>query len=336
MDTANYILIGVTALVFVATEWFYPIERTDEFGRKQKHFWSICITLTTLVVGFMVKNTTQIHIELHSVEAKLHERIAKVGAVFENLGDDEMEKHFQEIYSEYHKHFQHGSDLLHTWALGAVKQLKNDMHEGKITFPRESAAQAISYVYPEASKSIIASNVGGTGFYLTNIGYVTMNQRVLRDGIPLVRFYIWGKGKEIVTSESKDPHAPTKDAFFKEVKKLHEKLGTLYSVLIDIGKMRGVEAKDMLLVDNKFLAETELDESWLAISVSGTERPESVNDAKDYFRKLAGSRDVKYVVGVDDEKIKVFFPKWHNTKDKAGETLAERMFNDIMDQMTDG
>jgi hypothetical protein len=65
------------------------------------------------------------------------------------------------------------------------------------------------------------------------------------------------------TSADADRRHPTDiNDFFGEIKDIHTRLGSLYSAVIDVDKVNLEAYRDLLIMDNKFVAETQLS-PWL-------------------------------------------------------------------------
>lgn len=317
---SEYVVLLVSALLFVATEYFFPIDREDSTAKKQKHFLSIMLTILSLVMGYDIK-----------MGYDLQERIENVGSVFKKLPDAHVEATFQDIFTEYNRNFAHAQPVLKGWAGDALNVLVTDMRAGYISIPREDAKREIGKVYQDARENILASNVGGTKFYFNNQIYIEANRIAFERGVPVIRFYLYSKEHKVELRSSKQLEIPTIEAFFAEVQALHKDLGTVYSAVIDISDIQGGRARDLLQLDNKFAAETELAENWEPIRAKATEDPTNLKTAREYFRDLLGAIDKRYVAKMEDAEIKKHFHKYEGTNDKD---LAENIFKEVLKKAT--
>jgi hypothetical protein len=120
------------------------------------------------------------------------------------------------------------------------------------------------------------------------------------------------------------------DEFFQEVKALHEKLGSVYSAVIDVDSA-DLPPRDLLILDNKFVAETELSQTWEPVRARATEEEKNIKEAREYFREIMGVVNFeKYVVQMTDDDVRKSFHKYEGIKLTAGETLAGKIFDDVM------
>jgi hypothetical protein len=310
---AELTVLLVSALLFIATEYFFPIEKDDATAAKQKHFLSIMLTIFSLVIGYDIK-----------MSFDTQTRIEEVSTVFRKLADAQAESTLKDIYTEYDRNFTHAHAVLKGWAGAALNQLVKDMRNGYISIPRGEAAREIGNVYHYARENIVASNVGGTKFYFENQNYVRENKSAASRGVPIIRFYLWSSTQKIELTCTNQPIVPSKDLFFAEVKMLHTNLGSVYSAVIDMDKLSGSKARDLLILDNKFSAETDLSVKWEPIKAKATENPDNLTDARQYFRDLRGAVEKEYVVMMKDDEVKKQFSK----------KSASDLFDDIMNTVT--
>jgi len=316
------IIIGLSALLFVATEFFFPIRSDDPLATNQKHFWAIMLTIISLVLGFSIKGSLE---TLRKIES--------VSAVFGELGNKEIEDEFRKIYVEYHKHFVGGDPVLDGWATRSLAYLRSEMSRGWIPIPRELASVEIGRIYPQARDSIIATNVGSTKFYFTDRIYVLSNTDARDRGVPVIRFYLWGGQQKIELTSDDESKARTIDDFRKEVSRMHEQSGEVYSAVVDTAKLQ--EVRDILLLDNRFVAETLLSPTWFPIRARATQDGENIRDARLYLRALVGAVDNedKGVFRMEDKSVKRYFHKYERYKeseDYVKGKLADRLFSDII------
>src|SRR5262249_45838227 len=157
-----------------------------------------------------------------------------------------------ELSDLYEISFAHAEPALKMWADESLAYIRESWAQGWMPLARERASTKIVDIYGTAKKSIIATNVGSTNFYFGDATYAAANANARLRGVPVVRFYIYGeklKG-EIAMHDGKHPE--NIEAFYKEVKYLHNRLGSLYSAVIDVDRLK-VEPRDLLIVDGKFL-----------------------------------------------------------------------------------
>ena len=214
------------------------------------------------------------------------------------------------------------------WATRSLEYLRGEMSRGWIPIPRELASIEIGRIYPQARDNIIATNVGSTKFYFSDRLYVWSNQNACTRGVPVIRFYLWGPQQKIELIRDNKAKARTFEEFKAEVHKLHDESLSVYSVVIDTTKLQ--EVRDILLLDNRFVAETLLSPTWFPICARATQDSENIRDARLYLRELIGAIDEKGVFRMDDENIKRYFHKYERYKDYERGKLADKVFNDVI------
>lgn len=337
----TFALIGLSVLLFIATEFFFPIDSKDQLATRQRHFWSIVLTIFSLVLTFSIKS-------FHETQ----QEIKNVAIVFGELSNDEIRMEFQHIFTQYHRRFDHAQPVLNAWAKEALTQLRKDMSEGYISLPSEIASSEIGKVYPSARASIIATNVGSTAFYFNDQNYINHNLNARARQVPVVRFYLYSKSKKIMLSNSQDTRDIDKssrdgnvpdnsmtgqdiEAFRKDVKKIHDKLGSVYSVIIDVDSMNKVsKVRDLLILDNKFVAETVLTENWEPLKARATQDEGNLKEVHEYFRRLMGHMNTKDdVFRMSDEDVKRYFHRYARRPSSKDVPLADIVFQDVMSSL---
>jgi hypothetical protein len=318
------VVVGVSLLLFLATEFFFPIQKDDPIARRQKHFWSIILTLFSLILGESITSSFE-----------LSAKIENIGSVFQELAEEDIRSQFQMLFTEYHRHFEHSRPLLKEWARQSFKKLTLDMKQGYVPLPNELAAEQIGKAYPTAKESIVATNVGSTKFYFNNVGYIENNTAAAKKGIPVIRFYLFSRNRQIELRKSDKPQIVSFEEFCTEIGSLHEQLSTVYSTVVDVDEQNIREHRDLLLLDNEFVAETELmPTSWVAIRAKATEDQNLVSDVRDYLHILQGARS-RCTFRMKDDLVRGFFPKYRGITLKQGDgQLADRVFEEIMDSIS--
>jgi len=324
IDFGSIIVIGLSVLLWAAAEWFFPIDSTNPNAVKQKHFWSIILSIFSLVIGFDMKNSFD-----------MQGRVDNVGAVFHRLDSSDIEEKFQSIFTLYQQHFDHAKPILRGWAVDALNQLNQDMKEGYISLPPQVAPREIGLVYQYAHQHIVASNVGNTNVYFSSRDYIAANTAARNRGIPVIRFYLWSKDHAVQLTGSTQPKLYSKDEFFQEVKALNAALGTVYSVMIDVDQVSPPLAafRDMLLLDDSFVAESRLSTNWSLLRAQATEDKGNIDDAANYLHTLMSAIQPDYVAPMSDEDVRTYFHHYEKAKAEPGR-LAEQIFNDVMKDVT--
>lgn len=321
MTSGKLIVLGISILFFIATETLFS-SGTDPTG-KQKHFWATIFMIFSLILGLPIESSfeTQVRIEELKQMLKNHEDTsAKLGK-------------FQDLLALYEDNFGQAEPALKGWADETLTYLRDNWSHGVMPLPKEFAADKIGQVYHQAQMSIIATNVGSTKFYFDVHTYADLNIYARDHGIPVVRFYIYGKKyKDMI--EMRDGRHPTDiNEFFAEVKDLHARLGSLYSAVIDIDRVRLEEYRDLLIMDNKFVAETKLSPEWEPLRALATENEDQLKTARQYFHVLMGALDERFILRMKPEDVRKFF-KNGSFPPSGGKDPADALFNYLMGQIT--
>jgi hypothetical protein len=319
------VVLILSLVLFVATEKWFP--STDA---TQKHFWAAILFIFSVVLGLSVKggfeNNKNIKVLTQSIDN--HEK------------QTEKEASIHEIAYLYEQVVGgSASETLRNWGIESQKALEEDLRKGYIPISREHAPTAIAGVYDDAKKSIIASNVGSIDYYFDVPAYVQQNKLARDNHVPVVRFFIYSKaahrGVKLTKRCTEQGLRPDNiDDFTKCVNQLTPELGSLCSVIVDFDAtyMRIPEAKDMLIMDNGFVAETDLySESWLPRQARATETPKEVEVAREYFRRLWGITGNSCAGGrMDNKDILRYFPRFKSLTPKTGEHLADAAFGELL------
>lgn len=316
------IVLGISILFFIATEIFYP-SGNDPAAAKQKHFWACIFMIFSLILGFPIEGSfeTQAKVEeLKKMLEKHEDMSAKLGR-------------FQDLLALYDNNFGRAQPALRGWADETLGYLRDNWKNGVMPLPKEFAAEKIGQVYHQAKKYIIATNVGSTKFYFDVKTYADSNLYARDNGIPVVRFYIYGNKYKNYIELRNGKHPTDIDDFFREVKDLHVRLGSLYSAVIDVDRLHLEEYRDLLIMDNEFVAETKLSPDWEAVRALATENDEQLRTARLYFHTLMGALDERYIQRMNAEDVRKSFKKTSYPM-SPGKDPANALFNYLMGQIT--
>ena len=301
----NIILIFVIPiLTFVASEFFLPFVYSETtLGRRQRHFYSLLLSV------FSVAMTVTITINLETRRS-----ISRVEEMFTTISESPMNKHFQHIFSNYHKHFkqQNEPELLESWAHKAIESLSEDLQQASITLPWTDAKEKIDLLYASASSHIVATHIGSLEV-LQNETYWNADKDARRRGIPIIRFYIFnGVRTKRATEDNKiidvfvNEQGMTLEEYNESVAKLHGNMETLLSIVISSEQLpSGHGALGFLMVDGDFLAETDTNSR----TTRATGRDTDLSDARSYFRELLGTtvNRMEFVHHMEDENVAAEF-----------------------------
>jgi len=316
----RFVVVALSILLTVATELWFPIDKNDPIAVKQKHFWAAIFLIFSLVLGLPIQSALEAQAKLEEVKKMLaehqHESVAQ--------------GKFKEFYTLYQDNFSHGQPVLQGWADELLDYLRDSWRVGLMPLPRERAAAQIGTVYSHAHRSIVATNVGSTKFYFTVQTYAQANREARDRGIPVIRFYLYGRDYKSKI-ELRDGRHPTEISdFLREVKDLHNHLGSLYSAVIDVDNVKLDAYRDLLIMDNGFVAETQLTPAWEPIRAVATENPDRLKEARQYLHVIQGAIDPNYVVEMKPTDVKAYFK---NVTIPQNGNPAEALFKQIMEEV---
>lgn len=322
------VVFGLSIVLAIATEKWFP---SDDVA--QKHFWAAMLFIFSAVLGLSVNGS----FEMNRKMKDLTERVDK------HSKETESEAGIHEVAHLYEETIGNASDTLKKWGLESQKSLENDLKAGYIPINREDAPTTIAEVYQGARKSIIASNVGSIDYYFNVPAYVQQNQAARDNHVPVVRFFIYSnashRGVKLTQKCTDEGMRPDRiEDFTKCVNELTPQLGSLCSVIVnfDTAYTRISDAKDLLLMDDSFVAETELfSENWAPRRARATETPTEVQKDRRYFHDLWGiTGDVCSGGRMSDGDVRHYFPKYKDLKPERGGPLADAIFHQLMEQVT--
>jgi hypothetical protein len=318
----KFIVVALAVLLGVATELWFPIDKTDPVAVKQKHFWAFILLIFSLVLGLPIQSSLDAQAKVDEVKAMLQT----------HLRESEERGRIQELFTLYDTNFGHAQPVLQGWADDLLDYLRDSWKLGVMPLPRERAAAQIGAVYSHAQRSIVATNVGSTNFYF-NVGTYAQANLYARDhGIPVVRFYLYGKDYRN-RIEMRDGRHPTDiNDFFNEVKDLHVRLGSVYSAVIDVDRVKLDAYRDLLIMDNSFVAETQLTPEWEPLRALATENQERLKEARIYFHVLMGALDENHIQRMNPEDVKKYF-KHSPVHLEGSKDPADALFNFLMGQV---
>ena len=311
-------------------------------SKDQKHFWAFIFLLISIVCGTLINNSYN-----------QSQKLDAVASVFQQLGDRQVEKEFRDIYVNYNIQLRHTSPTEAQWAYHTLDWIDLEFTKGWIPAPREQVAREMTDLYDNARDALVATNVGSTKYYFTDDSYVQANQRATIRGVPIVRFYLFSARKPIELRNSAEPSTVTFIQFAQEVSDLSIKLQTPYSVLINLDKIptdqlcpNGVEgARDLLIVDDKLLAETVLGARWEPQYAHVSHASENLDSAWDcitalkslsrcpeFDKRTTSNDDDCATFSMDDKAIKASFHKYEKVE---GNGLAARIFEEVLHHGTE-
>jgi hypothetical protein len=313
------VVLIVSLVLFVATEMFFPVDGTDARAVKEKHFWATILFVFSIVLGLPIEISMEIQKEVTTVRAELekHEQDASLHGGFENL------------FVQYKSNFGDAKPPLDHWAEQLLSYLTNSFTTGEIPLPLEQVAGQIALVYSTATWGIVATNVGSTDTYFNDRNYLDANKNTSERGVPVVRFYLYDDDHR-VHIRMRDGKIPSNiDAYCDEVKQLHSQMKSLYSAVIDVQKL---EHLDLLIMDNRFVAQTEISPDWEPRRGLASQNRNRLYAAREYFRQLRGAIDDRHVYHLDDAQVKAKYGKNPNLPKDTLRT-AESLVQYLLDRM---
>jgi hypothetical protein len=310
----NLISVVVGIALFLATEFFFPVDPNNSTSYQQKHFWAIMLFVLSLILGFPTAFSYETGLNMEHSTEELETRIA-VSHAYNQLRDDQTRKDFDTIFEQYEIHFARGSSVLNNWAHAALDDLCTDLTTGWITLERELVPQEIAGLYGFAKTYIVATNVGSTDFYFKNQLYINANKRAYENGRPVLRFYIFSTKRhiELTRGVSRKGAPVTIDDYANDVAVIHKSLHTVYSAVIDLDAAAAAhqikEARDLLLMDNPVVAESNLSDSWELLGARASQDEANVNGVHNYLRTLMAIVPFK-AFKMNNQEVSVHFKRF--------------------------
>ena len=319
----NYIPEIIGLLTLVASEYFLPSVLSEgPRASRQRHFFSLLLTIFALMMSSTLKTSFE-----------THQKITAVEKVFTSVTDADMRKHFQDIFTNYHKHFSYPSHspFLKPWLDSAIKSLSSDMDQISVSLPSSVALEKVLDLYEMADDHIFAAHVGSLKRYFHDQRYRRANLQASKRNIPVVRFYLFDsrdsaagnlrcpKGSE---KNSSKVHCSKLIKFNNEVKKLHKDMNTFMSVVIPDTNFKASPRRDLLVADGNFLVETENEGD--AVRVTGKDT--KLDDARQYLNMLlAINVSSDYVHHLSDKEVRDRFGHYRQAiaSRSNGEPLAK-------------
>jgi hypothetical protein len=327
-DNLGEIVVLILSIVLaVVTEKWFP--STDA---AQKHFWAGMLFIFSIVLGLSVKSG----FEMNNKMKLLSEQVT------DHAHQTEGEMSIHEVAFLYERVIGGASEALRKWGMDSQRSLEDDLKAGYIPISREDAPTTIADVYQGARKSIIASNVGSIAYYFDVPAYVEQNRLTRDRHVPVVRFFIYSnsahRGIKLTKGCTDEGLKPDNvNDFTKCVNELTPQLGSLCSVIVDFDThfTRITEARDLFIMDNRFVAETELySEDWGPKRARATETPAEIEKDRKYFHTLWGITDGCKGGRMDDNEVRQYFPQFKELKPKKDEHLADAAFRQLMADVT--
>jgi hypothetical protein len=329
-DNAGAIVVfALSALLALATELWFPTE-----NRAQRRFWAFILFILSFVLGLSVNGAFQMNRRITEIDGRI-EQLAE-------LGREELRVH--KVASDYGQIIEHASNTLRKWGADSENALDHDLAEGYIPIGVDIAAMTIGNAYNDATRLILASNVGSIDFYFDVPQYAEENRTARDHHVPVIRFFIYSKTSNRIIKLTRACYdrglkADSITDFTKCVSDLNEKLGSLCSIVVDFDKQYtrlGGEAKDLMLMDNSFVATTELySENWAQKRAKATEAavsPTVVAGVRAYFNALYGVTGDTCTARMEDEDVRRYFPQLKFAA-RGNEHLADAVFRHVMQEV---
>jgi hypothetical protein len=314
-------VIGV--LLFIATEIYFPINDNDAVAKKQKHFWAVIFLIFSMVLGLPIELSFEAEGKLDQIQGKVDKHLQDVHEL----------ARFEQLHMSYDQNFGQAQPILKGWADRTFDYLENNWSLGLMPLVKEEAPEEIGRAYSEADQSIIATNVGGTKYYFSNGNYKSYNTRAADRGIPVVRFYLYSNNPNYHLEMRDGGRAQNVNEFFSEVKDLHRDLHSFCSIVIDVDAAHLTKVRDVLIMDNKFAAETVLSETdWDPIRALATENRDRINEIRSYVHTLLSARKTEYTLQMSPSDIKKYYEKRYPEQTRAPNP-GDKLFSYLMDQL---
>jgi hypothetical protein len=328
LHLGKILVVFLSIVLLVATEKWFPTA-DDDVARAQKHFWSVMLFIFSIVFGLSIESA-------FGVSDKVEQLSSLVG---QHAQVTEQEEKIHHAVFGFEQVMRGATISFRKWGNDSLTALEKDLDAGYIPISKEQAPVEIGAVYQEAKGSIIASNVGSIDFYFNSPAYRDQNIGARNHHVPVVRFFIYSKSKDVSLSDTykkENLDAKKIEDFSKCVEQLNVTLGSLCSIVVDWdAHYRQLEdAKDLLILDDMFVAETEISSTdWGPKRARATENSDRLKETRRYFHTLWGITGDNCVGFMKDKEIAYYFPQFKNLKPQQGQTLADTAFHQVLEKV---
>lgn len=324
------IVVVLSAVLALATERWFPT--TDI---PQKRFWAAMLFVLSIALGLSINSSFKMNKKMDQVTQNIHDHVELT----------RIEGTVHVVAHDYEEIISNASGTLRKWGEDSQKSLDDDLKAGYIPISRELAPITIAGVYNDAKANMIASNVGSIDFYFDVPAYKQQNLLARDHHVPIIRFFVYSnsahRGVRLTRSCMNKGMKPDNiDDFTRCVSELNNELGSLCSVVVDFDKQfaRIGEPRDLLLMDNTFVAETEMySEDWKPKRAKATEarvNRDEVAKVRKFFHTLRGITGNSCTGRMDDKDVLTYFPQLRNVQRKQNQHIADAAFDQMLDQIT--
>lgn len=204
------------------------------------------------------------------------------------------------LAQEYEKLHRNSRNVLLQWSTAELNIEEKELDLGWVDLRTDEAQSQIAKLYFRAIDEragkpyIIAVNVGSTNFYFGKTPpaeqYRKANKAAFKNGVPVVRYYLFDHTHHILLSNGKNV-ATTFDDYVKDVVPVAGDTDAVFSVALDITNWsKKNSARDFLwvgLADGAVIAETQLGDDWLPDYARATENEVQLNSGRSYLADIA-------------------------------------------------
>ena len=326
----------VTTIAFFVSEYILPRVFKGSLEAPQRHFYAALIAAFSLVMSYTI-----------AYSHTLYQKIADVEAVVTSVTDTRMKSHFHDMIKSYHANFRKPSRLLAPWVELVVSDFNYQMDEERVTLPIEHAEDNILSLFQDggAYRYIVSVHFGSLQRYTELRKFVQADKDAYDRGVPVVRFYIFDGDLQ---QRTENPVAPmgdhggnplkevyvredgvTMDEYNSDVKRLHEEMKTLFSVVIPLRRLEIDRKMDIIMVDGYFVARTSYTDGVTYV----TEKSEIVREVRRFLSDLIELNvDMAYMHHLADDQIVARYP-YHtmaNRDGTEGDMLAKTIAYDLI------
>lgn len=339
--SSNVLIIIVTILTFIASEFFLPLVYGDTpVGKRQRHFYSILLSVASLVMTLTLTTALDTQKQLASTASETQRQLAAVEKVFTTISDSPVKQHFQAIFTNYHNHFKPkvSSAILESWVHKAIESLSTDMKEVSISLPSSVAKPQLLNLYSSANDYIIATHVGFLEEYFASDTYWNAERNAVQRGIPVIRFYLFDgvpatavvdEGSNVIVQTFvRGSDKLTLSEYNKRVATLHKDMNTVMSVVISPDQLNGIRKRAIVLADGEFVVETEIGTD----ITRATGRETDLRAARQFLRELLGKTvsSMDYVHYLPDSEIRRLFVRYKQIDRRSDEPLAKSLARHLL------
>ena len=338
-----FFVFGTTILVavitFLASELLLPfVFGQTPSGKPQRHFYSLLLSVFSTVMTFTLTSIYETQRKIEGIEE-----------IFSSVTESPAQEHFRNIFLNYHRHFKQPtySAMLESWIHSSIETLSKQMSEGTVSLPSTEAKEHVRKVFDTAVDHIVMTHIGSISNFNESDKHWTIENDAMKRGIVIIRFYIFDGVEDEIADDNnvikkivvQKSDRKTLLQYSGDVKVLHERMGTLISIVISTDQLERHKRRELVIVDGMFAAES------VAGVTQATGDRRMVEDARGFLYDLLTKtvHSMEHVHFLDENEVLDRFPRYRQIAGSetyawepstSGDPLAKRLARHLL-QATD-